>query len=371
MSTQLRGVLATQRVLEGIGVGRTGATATSAVLNFLVRDGSGMVANLAFTAAFASKFQTDIKRWRLFADIMVNLGITLEVAAVQFPSYCFLPMICLGNMCKAVCGVAAGACGGAIHLHWAQGSDIADVAAKSGAQHTETASLGLIFAAFFARSVSTVSLKGLWVLYSFLTVIHLYANTQCMRLMVFSHLNAVRLQMVLHDFWEKRGADQQNATGAADSALLTPKQVARKESLLFWPPPRCARQRSIVFGVSFADWVKRHGWYDDAMLKDKLSSQEPQPYWILADTHRFGKPQIAVFLKHGISQSDQAKAYFHADLLSRRLTGETVADLSQIETEVTTQVNLSWDLFVSESAKAGWNLSRTELASVGFELRVE
>lgn len=40
----------------------------------------------------------------------------------------------VGNMCKAICGVAAGACGGAINLHWAKGSDISDIQAKFGAQ---------------------------------------------------------------------------------------------------------------------------------------------------------------------------------------------------------------------------------------------
>lgn len=36
LSTQIRSVLATQRILEGVGVGRQGATALSASLNFIV-----------------------------------------------------------------------------------------------------------------------------------------------------------------------------------------------------------------------------------------------------------------------------------------------------------------------------------------------
>lgn len=94
LSTQLRGVLATQRVLEGVGVGREGATALSALLNFLVRDGCGMAANLLFTSVASSSFSTDGKRWRLFADIMVDIGITLEVCATVVPAQFFLPMIC-------------------------------------------------------------------------------------------------------------------------------------------------------------------------------------------------------------------------------------------------------------------------------------
>lgn len=41
----------------------------------------------------------------------------------------------IGNICKAMCGVAAGACGGAIDLYWATGNgDISEVNAKFSAQ---------------------------------------------------------------------------------------------------------------------------------------------------------------------------------------------------------------------------------------------
>ena len=94
LSTQLRGVLATQRVLEGVGVGREGATALSASLNFIVRDGFGMASTLLFTAFAASKFRANVKRWRLVADIVNDVGITLEVCATLVPRHLFLPMIC-------------------------------------------------------------------------------------------------------------------------------------------------------------------------------------------------------------------------------------------------------------------------------------
>ena len=100
LSSQLRSVLATQRVLEGVGVGRQGATALSALLNFLVRDGCGMGANLLFTSLASSSFSTDGKRWRIFADIMVDIGLTLEVCATMVPGTWFLPMICTFRPCQ-------------------------------------------------------------------------------------------------------------------------------------------------------------------------------------------------------------------------------------------------------------------------------
>ena len=94
LSTQLRSIIATQRIFEGIGVGRQDATALSATINFLVRDGCGMASTLMFTALSSNKFRSDVKRWRLFADIMNDIGITLEIIGTLLPPIFFLPMIC-------------------------------------------------------------------------------------------------------------------------------------------------------------------------------------------------------------------------------------------------------------------------------------
>eukprot|EP00588_Corethron_pennatum_P002007 CAMPEP_0194300984 /NCGR_PEP_ID=MMETSP0169-20130528/61555_1 /TAXON_ID=218684 /ORGANISM="Corethron pennatum, Strain L29A3" /LENGTH=280 /DNA_ID=CAMNT_0039051207 /DNA_START=111 /DNA_END=953 /DNA_ORIENTATION=+ len=177
LSTQLRSVLATQRILIGMGVGNAEATALSASLNFLMRDGAGMAAGLLFTGAAAGRFRYDVKRWRLFADCAVDAGITMEVlAGGSGRGAMFLPLICIGSVCKAMCGVAAGACGGAINLYWAKGSDISDINAKFGAQNTVTGSLGLIAAAIFAKSISSCRAPILWSLYSALTVLHIYGR---------------------------------------------------------------------------------------------------------------------------------------------------------------------------------------------------
>ena len=52
------------------------------------------ITSLLFNSLASSKFRSDIKRWRLFADIIVDIGITLEVAATLVPPAFFLPMIC-------------------------------------------------------------------------------------------------------------------------------------------------------------------------------------------------------------------------------------------------------------------------------------
>lgn len=367
LSTNLRSVLATQRILEGVGVGRQDATALSALLNFLIRDGCGMAATLIFTAAAAERFRSDVKRWRLFADIMVDIGITLEVAALHSPAL-FLLMICLGNMCKAICGVAAGACGGSINLHWAKGSDISDIQAKFGAQHTVTGSLGLLFAAVFAKSVSTLDSRHLWSLYAALTALHIYANTRCMRLIAFDYMNTERLRIMADDFLRQWPDTPQ---------LPTPDDIASLEPLLFLP--RVGRRRfvpvPIHFGVGFPFFSEQSGWSEADLQAAMMTSDK---YVIATGRNRRGQLSIVVALVQGATPLQQTKAYFHALLLKRRLgeASQPLAKLSagerrSIEAQADSQVQLAWRDFYRECTRSGWDLRSSELRSMGYEINVQ
>ena len=358
LSTQLRAVLATQRVLEGVGVGREGATALSALMNFIVRDGCGMGATLLFTSVASSRFSSDVKRWRLFADIMVDIGITLEVCATLVPAGLFLPMICVGNMCKAICGVAAGACGGAINLHWAKGSDISDIQAKFGAQHTVTGSLGLVFAAIFARSVSVLKPSPLWILYSSLTILHIVANRACMKLIAFDSLNTVRMNMILSEFltwWNSRGPSTE---------FPTPALIARKEPLFFVPgtikvPANCP----IVVGASFNEIATKASHIELPERADQLSNLG---YLVVPGKSKNGRDCVLVAFKEDVSPTQQAKAYVHATLLSRHI--QYAKDVNAAEINAFAELHAAWPFFLDVCGKSGWDLAKTELRSQGYEL---
>jgi hypothetical protein len=345
LSTQLRGVLATQRILEGLGVGRADATATSAILNFLVRDGCGMFATLVFTATAASKFAGDVKRWRLLADIMVDIGITLEILAAQVPPQFFLLLLSLGNMCKAVCGVAAGACGGTINLHWAScGSDIADIQAKFGAQHAVTASVGLMVAALTTQSLAHVPMRQLWTGYWILTVLHIWINRKCMRMMAFKGLNTVRLRLLLKHYRLE-----------SNQPLPTPQQMAQTEPLLFLPTRQTVP--AIEYGVSFHHVAHKMG-HEEVALRQILQ-QAKRPYWIFV-----AQPQcIMVVLQKGISPTDQVKAYFHATLLAQKINEDK--DLEDRE------VDVQWNHFSQQCVQAGWDLTKTELQTHGYHIEIQ
>jgi hypothetical protein len=356
LSTQLRSVLATQRVLEGVGVGRAGATAVSAVWNFIIRDGCGMAASLLFTAWAARRFRSDIKRWRIVADVLIDVGITLEMVAVHLPTTWFLPLISLASMCKAMCGVAAGSTGGALAVHWAQGSDISDIQAKFGAQIIVTGSLGLVFAACLTRFLAQVDRRHLWMLYVALTALHLYANTRCMKLVAFTTLNNARMDMLLIRWFRD-----------PTQALPSPAELSNKEPLLFLPRRSKLQAVPIHYGVSFEEFSKQ-SIHPPKQLQTMLSSSSSTTYWITEGQSRSNKPCVLVALSSQASPVDQAKAYFEAVVLGRQLRQSQ----SHLGDENGAQfVERSWSQFAQQCAVAGWTVHGTELRNQGFSLSVQ
>lgn len=296
LSTQMRAVLATQRVLEGVGVGKEGATALSASLNFIFRDGCGMLASLLFTSLAASRFRSDIKRWRLFADIAVDVGITLEVAAPLFPKTWFLPLISIANIFKAVCGVAAGSTSGAINLHWARGSDISDINAKFGAQHTVTGGLGLVSAAAFAASLSHAPQAITWILYALLTAFHIYANARCMRLVAFDSLNTPRIDLLISQFLEQRDETHGAPMNEKSQLLMDPAQMSRIEPLFFvWRRPRNLCKFPILSGISFNEFACLSG-ESCSVLKDAVQRAQKDQYLVASGKRRRGRGGLSVLL---------------------------------------------------------------------------
>ena len=383
LSTQMRGVLATQRVLEGVGVGKEGATALSASLNFIVRDGCGMLATLLFTSVAASKFRADIKRWRLFADLIVDVGITLEVAATLFPKAWFLPLICVGTMCKAICGVAAGSCGGAINLHWAKGSDISDINAKFGAQHTVTGGLGLLFAALFTTSISSASSSVMWILYTALTGIHIYANTECMKLVAFDSLNTPRMMLLASQFFSQRECDI--STTNTVNAMMDPQTMSKKKEPLFfvWRRPRNLTSFPVLVGISFNDFAKLSG-DSVSSLEETVTKAAKNNYLVAAGKRRRGRG-LSVLLSFFASATpeERAKGYFHALLLCKSLEKQgfrprkgilhfrSYENIKLAEEGARNAVENSWPKFRDEAAKTGWKLYLSDFSTKGYELEVK
>ena len=392
LCTSLRSVLATQRILEGVGVGRADATALSATLNFLIRDGCGMMASLLFTSYAASSFRRNVKRWKFFADVMVDIGITLEIIAPSVLSSrslkgWFLPLICLANVCKALCGVAAGACGGAFQLYWSMtlmGSQdgISEVSAKSGAQRTVMGGAGLVLAGLLAKSLGSghVSMVVWFGFYSSLTSIHLVSNWMSLKLVALDWLNSWRLHFVVDQFLNSVDGAKNEINKA--HVLSTPLELSKIEPLLFLARFKRKNSCPIEMGVSFNQFA-RMSHHTAMSLQSLLSQQQKQNnnYIVTVghtDRRRLKqKRRILIALSSNYTKKDMVRAYLHACLVARELSSTSMKchnDVEEIEMVKEAEIRAENKLgqlcllFESSALKAGWNLDRTEVSTKGYEI---
>ncbi|GMF20561.1 unnamed protein product [Phytophthora fragariaefolia] len=198
MCSYLRGVLATQSVLQSVGVGDDKATPLAAALQWVLRDGSGMIGGLTFAYLVGPKFDVNVKRWRLFADVINDVGLTLDMVAPYFPTL-VTEVLCVSSVCKTMCGVAAGATRSSLMTHFAKKDNMADCAAKEGSQETAVKLFGLVFGMYFANAVNS-SPQAVWVAFLLLTVIHVYANYNAVSCLCIPTVNCSRGLILVQRF---------------------------------------------------------------------------------------------------------------------------------------------------------------------------
>ena len=391
LSTSLRSVLATQRILEGVGVGRAGATALSATLNFIIRDGCGMVASLLFTSYAARGFRRNVKRWKFFADIMVDVGITLEILApcvltnLTLQGW-FLPLLCLGNICKALCGVAAGACGGAIQMHWAvkvMGTEdgISEVAAKGGAQRTVVGGVGLVLSALVAKRLGSSDVQTFIGLYCLLTILHLATNHRALQLVSLDWLNDWRLRLIVQEFL----ACVHNGDGTIindDIVLSNPVDTSKKEPLFFVPELNAIEVKfPIRMGVSFNE-LSQLSYTSQSLLQSHLTKRidnREDNYVLSVGRHSKGRQDILVSYFSNCSNSAKAKAYLHCCLVRRALAAlqtnahdcDEVELAYQAEQAARSELSKLWPVFERCVTAVGWKLDKTECSTAGYEMYFE
>jgi len=208
LSFQLRGVLATQSVLQSVGVGDDTATPLAAALQWVLRDGSGMIGGLAFTYAVGPKFDLNVKRWRLFADVINDVGLTLDMVAPYFPTL-VTEVLCVSSICKTMCGVAAGATRSSLMTHFAKRDNMADCSAKEGSQETAVKLFGLLFGMYFANAVNS-SKETIWVAFIVLTIIHVIANYNAVLGLCIPTVNCPRGLILVQRFLSSQSAASKN-----------------------------------------------------------------------------------------------------------------------------------------------------------------
>uniref|UniRef100_A0A8C7E440 RUS family member 1 n=1 Tax=Naja naja TaxID=35670 RepID=A0A8C7E440_NAJNA len=145
-----------------------------------------------------SKLDCDAKQWRLFADVLNDVAIFMEIVAPAFPG-CFTLIVCTSGFFKCIVGVAGGATRAALTMHQARRDNMADVSAKDGSQETLVNLAGLLFSLFLIPLVVD-NLLLTYALYALFTILHLYANYQAVRAVCMETVNRARLHLVLQHY---------------------------------------------------------------------------------------------------------------------------------------------------------------------------
>ncbi|KAI6211389.1 UPF0420 protein C16orf58-like protein [Aphelenchoides besseyi] len=198
-ASSLSGTFATAAVLRGVGVGDETATVLAASLSWVLKDGVGMLARILFAWIFGSALDADSKRWRLVADILNDLAFCIDLTCTHTQRHFFIFTVCVSSILRAIVGVAGGGTRMAVIRHQARRENLADVAAKDGSQETLVGIVSLLTSLLllplFDNQPSLV-----WMMFVFLTGVHLSANYAAVRVLQFDIFNEARMRIVANHF---------------------------------------------------------------------------------------------------------------------------------------------------------------------------
>jgi hypothetical protein len=250
LCSYLRGVLCSAAVLEAAGVGDESKTAMAAALTWASRDGLAMIGGLVYSYFASPYFDGHVKEFRLFADIINDVGFALDMIApwvsTTFASYNGLLWVSsLAVLCKTLCGISAGATKASITHHFAIDGNMADLNAKESTQETFVSLVGMLLGIGAAKVLQQYEQDEVdkknrwnWILFVSLTILHVIANYKGVELLRMRTLNRARAEIVLQKVIQtiaaraiiNGDANNDNQHPSLEEMILSPSQV--HESLL-------------------------------------------------------------------------------------------------------------------------------------------
>lgn len=356
MCSYLRGVLATRALLAGVGVGKEGATALAATLQWVLRDGAGMLGGLGFAAFCAGRFDVDVKAWRLFADVVNNVGLLLDLLAPHAGEN-FVVVLCVANLFKSMCGVSAGATKSALTAHFALRDNMGDVQAKEGSQETAVTLLGLLCGSWFAV-VANDSPATVWIAFLLLTGLHTFANYRGVRCLRLPTLSPTRLQL-LCDAW---------CEGTEPSQRLSIDDVAEREPLLSLVLPERWRAPRVRLGLPFRAAFGGRGAGRAGDFSRAWAVLGATEKYLLAPA---GKNAVVAVLLEGADAEDEMKAFLHASLALKVGPLQAREDWLEASYEELHRDGRGFVAFRKALDQAGWATRRGVLGAQRYRVSVD
>ena len=333
----LRSILTTSAILRGVGVGESAASPMAAAAAWVLRDGFGMFGSLLFSYSVGTGFDQNVKEWRLFADLINDVGLTLDMLApLSTGPSTFATLAALGTACKTICGMVAGATRASISAHLALGDNLADLSAKEGAQEAAVTLVGLVLGSTLAGYVGDSLVNG-WIVFVLLTAVHVWSNWRGVGCLAFRWLNLQRGMLVTAAWVERH-------------EIPPPNRLAAHERL--WRPLTLC-MRGPRLGVSAASVVSSA---EDLLILQAIFKEER---YMLREVGG----RAHVMLRVDATGADALKAILHCTLLRAILQGAAQGAAEGAAKGSTSRVSAA-----VTRAQRGGAISRAERASLAASL---
>lgn len=390
LCSYLRGVVSSAHVLRAAGVGNQQATSWSAAMTWALKDGMGMMGGLFFSAWAAPLFDSYVKEFRFFADLINNVGLTLDMLAPAVGASYFLWIAAASTLCKTMCGMSAGATKGSITQHFAIAGNLADLHAKEGTQETLISligmTMGILLARYFQALEEQVSKNQMpdrsawliqWSVFAALTFLHVWTNYRAVHVLRLRTLNRQRAFDVLRSLVENLSGfgglecltpDQENRLRKAIDDLPGPQHVMESLSLSVWHMVLPSRWSHMVMGARLVDVLIASGAMfssrEDENVHSVVDEFQDENYLVaLTDTRR-----VMVSLLITADTTTELQAFIHALLIQKMCEKEASSASSRDRLRIVKESHMLvkqvfMPIFSLESTlqRKGWDLGRVYL----------
>ena len=213
----INSVLGTQALLSALGMG-TGSIALSATLNWIIKDGLGLLGGVVYTSLFSGRFDSEPKRYRFQASLAFQAATLSEIMLPLVPGM-FLLLASVSNIAKNISWLAMSGCRAQMHQSLCRKDSLGDLTAKAGSQSTAAGLIGTGLGVFVTAAVNG-SVVSTLAAFAPLTAISLYCIYRSNAVVVTRSFNIQRTEILIHHFLKTNGE------------ILSPEQVADQETFI-------------------------------------------------------------------------------------------------------------------------------------------
>ncbi|KHJ32474.1 putative duf647 domain protein [Erysiphe necator] len=253
--SSIAGMIASRAVLEGIGVGDSSVSPTSALLLSVLQESIGRLATILFAHRLGTCIEPEIKMYRLAADIFNDSALIVDCLSPIFPRLWRLSFWCLSSVLRSMCGVAAGSSKASLSAHFATQGNLGELNAKDSSQETVISLLGMLFGSLLLPYISSQKMTWIWLV--LLLLVHLGTNYLAVRSICLRTFNRQRTNIFFSEVIENLDHFEPNIV----LREIFDNNLKNLVSCLNLPSPRDVSQMEKIFE---RDGVLR--WRDGSVL---------------------------------------------------------------------------------------------------------